>query len=107
MRGYPEGAYEGDSRWYGWCERRFPLVPERTFILWHGRYAVDLTLDGAVFVDGGAIWSGDALERGRARARWGAGTGLRLMAPFFRLLSLDVASNGRAVRFSGMGGLRL
>jgi outer membrane protein assembly factor BamA len=107
LRGLGQGALGGESRWNGWVEERFPLLPKRTFSVWRGRYVIDLTLDWAAFVDGGAVWERRALERGKARAQWGAGLGLRLVAPLFHLLSFDVATDGRSVRVYGVGGSRL
>ena len=107
LRGADEGEWSGDSRWFAWCEQRFPLVPKHTFSILHGRYAVDLTLDGALFLDAGTIWDGRGLEQGRAQGRAGVGAGLRLSAPFFRLLNADVATDGHRVRVYGWGGLRL
>jgi outer membrane protein assembly factor BamA len=106
LRGYDEGEFGGESRWYGWCEERFPLLRQRTIPIWR-KYSFRFVVDGACFLDGGAIWDRNALEKGRARARWGAGAGLRLLAPIFRLLSLDVATNGRKLRAYALAGLRL
>ncbi len=106
LRGYAQGEFGGESRWNGWVEERFPILPKRTLSLRGGRINLDLTVDGAAFVDGGSIWEGHALEDGRASARWGGGVGLRFLAPWFNLVSLDVATDGRQVRAYGGGGLR-
>jgi len=107
LRGSPTGKFRGDSRWFAWVEERFALFPPWSFELPLTGELVDLTVDGALFVDGGTVWSGDALRRGRARGRWGAGAGLRITAPFIRLLSVDLATDGRRARLVAGAGARM
>ncbi len=107
LRGHAQGEYGGESRWLGWLEQRFPLLPKRTREVWKGRYTVDFTVDWAVFADAGSIWDGDALQDGQAVARFGGGAGLRIVAPLVRLIRLDVATDGRRVRVYATGGVRL
>lgn len=107
LRGHAQGEYGGESRWFGWLEQRFGLLPKRTREVWKGRYTVDFTVDWAVFADAGSIWDGDALQDGQAVARFGGGAGLRIVAPLVRLIRLDVATDGRRVRVYATGGVRL
>jgi outer membrane protein assembly factor BamA len=107
LRGHPQGAYGGESRWIGWIEERIPVLPTRRISLWKDRYVFDYTVDATAFVDAGSVWDGDDLIDGRARARFGCGVGLRIVLPLLQALRFDVATDGRAVRAYGAGGLRL
>ncbi len=107
LRGHAQGEYGGESRLDGWIEQSFPLLPKRTFSLRGGRVTLDLTVDGAVFLDAGSIWDGHALEQGKARGRWGGGAGLRFYAPLFDLIRVDVATDGHDLRIYTGGGVRL
>jgi outer membrane protein assembly factor BamA len=107
LRGHPPAAYEGDNSWSGWVEERVPLIRGIEFTLPRPYpAAVDLTIDGAVFVDVGAIWNRGDWPAGRVRGRWGAGAGLRLAVPIFGLLSLDVATGGDSIRAQVLAGPR-
>jgi outer membrane protein assembly factor BamA len=107
LRGHPPDLYKGDNRWSGWVEERFPLLP-RLEIAMPPPFSntFDLTVDGAVFVDAGAIGSRGDWSRGRVRGRWGAGAGLRLVLPFAGLLSLDLATDGRGIEAHALAGPR-
>lgn len=107
QRGFRQGEFRGDSRWIGWIEQRIPLVPTQRSLILGGRYTVDLTLDGAVFLDAGSIWEDHELEGGKARMRLAGGAGLRLIAPLVEVLSLDVATDGKHLRVSAGSGVRL
>jgi outer membrane protein assembly factor BamA len=107
LRGSAPGEYRGESRWFGWVEERFPLLPAREYTVAGGRYTLDVTVDGAIFLDAGSVWSGDALQRGEARARWGGGVGLRILLPLLSLVQCDVGTDGRAVLVHTLTGLRL
>jgi outer membrane protein assembly factor BamA len=107
LRGYPPDVYQGNDRWSGWVEERFPLLP-RLEITIPAPFSntFDLTVDGAVFVDAAAIGSRGDWARGRVRGRCGAGAGLRLVLPFAGLLSLDLATDGRGVEAHALAGPR-
>lgn len=107
LRGYPPDVYQGNDRWSGWVEERFPLLP-RLEVTMPAPFSntLDLTVDGAVFVDVGAIGSRGDWVRGRVRGRWGAGAGLRLVLPFAGLLSLDLATDGRGIEAHALAGPR-
>lgn len=107
LRGHRQGAYGGESRWIAWVEERIPVLPTRRISLWKGRHVFDYTVDATAFVDAGSVWEGNDLVEGRARARFGGGVGLRIVLPLLQALRFDVATDGRAVRAYGAGGLRL
>ncbi len=107
LRGYPSGRFGGDSRWIAWLEHQFPLLAPRRFTLPGKRGQVDVTVDGAIFADFGAIWNGADLARGRVRGHGGGGVGLRVVLPFVQVLRLDLATDGETVRFDGTAGIRL
>lgn len=107
LRGYDVAEFRGDSRWIAWVEQRFPWMSQREFRLPRARETLDLTIDALVFADVGSIWDGDALQGGRARARWGSGLGLRLLMPLISVLQWDVATDGRRVRLHVLAGLRM
>jgi outer membrane protein assembly factor BamA len=107
LRGHPPDLYEGDNRWSGWVEERFPLLPRLEVTLPPPfSNTVDLTVDGAFFVDAGAVGSRGDWFRGRVRGRWGAGAGLRLVLPFAGLLSLDLATDGNGIEAHALAGPR-
>jgi outer membrane protein insertion porin family len=107
LRGHRPDVYQGNDRWSGWVEERFPLLP-RLEVTMPAPFSntLDLTVDGAVFVDAGAIGSRGDWARGRVRGRWGAGAGLRLVLPFAGLLSLDLATDGRRIEAHALAGPR-
>ncbi len=107
LRGHPPDFCEGDNIWFGWVEERFPLLPRREFPLPPPfSSTVDVTVDGAFFVDGGATWNHGDWERGNVRGGWGIGAGLRLAVPFAGLLSLDLATDGSGVEAYALSGTR-
>ena len=106
LRGSGPNRWRGKSRWTGWLEERIPLIGRRTLAIARGKYHLDLTVDGALFVDAGAIWEGSAREDGRAPPHWGAGAGLRIVVPFVSVLNLDLATDGRQVRIHTSTGVR-
>lgn len=107
LRGYPPGLFEGDNRWSGWVEERFPLLPRWEITLPRPfSTTFDLTVDGAIFVDAGAIGSRGAWAHGRVRGHGGAGAGLRLVVPFAGLLSLDLATDGSGIEAHVLSGPR-
>jgi outer membrane protein assembly factor BamA len=107
LRGHPPDVYQGNDRWSGWVEERFPLLPRLEITMPEPfSNTLDLTVDGAVFVDAGAIGSRGDWVRGRVRGRWGAGAGLRLVLPFASLLSLDLATDGRGIEAHALAGPR-
>ena len=73
-------------------------LPPREFTLPRARMTIDVTVDGALYVDAGTIWEGDALQRGRARGRWGAGARLTFHHAAGSRLRLDLATDGSRVR---------
>lgn len=108
LRGHRPDVYEGDNRWSGWVEERLPLLPRWEITLPPPfSNTFDLTVDGAVFVDAGAIWNRGDWSRGSVRGRWGVGAGLRLVVPFAGLLSLDLATDGNGFEAQALAGPRL
>jgi outer membrane protein assembly factor BamA len=107
LRSAAEGEFRGESRWNAYLEQRVPLLPTRRVSPVKGHVTLDLTVDGTFFIDGGSIWEGRALEQGNARARWGVGGGLRVIAPLINSLSIDLATDGRHLTVSGGSGVRL
>ena len=67
---------------------------------------LDLIIDGAVFVDAGAIGSHGAWARGGVRGHLGAGAGLRLVLPIAGLLSVDLATDGSGIEVHALAGPR-
>jgi outer membrane protein assembly factor BamA len=107
LRGHAPALAQGDNRWSGWVEERFPLFRRLEFpVPPPFSTSFDLTVDGAVFVDAGAIWNRGDWARGRVRGRWGAGAGLRLVLPFAGLLSLDLATDGSEIEAHALAGPR-
>jgi outer membrane protein assembly factor BamA len=107
LRGHDISEYRGENRWFGWVEERFPLMAQREFRLAGDRETLDLTIEGDLFADVGSVWDGDALQRGVARMRWGAGAGLRFLVPWISVLQCDAATDGRRFRLHVLTGLRL
>jgi outer membrane protein assembly factor BamA len=107
LRGHPPDLYEGNNRWSGWVEERFPLLPRREFTV-PPPFATtfDFVVDGAVFVDAGATWNRGDWAGDRVRGHWGAGAGLRLVIPFAGLLALDLATDGSGVEVHALAGPR-
>jgi hypothetical protein len=77
LRGYPAGAFRGERAALASVEYRFPLTED-------GRGGVSLPLflrrvHGALFVDAGEAWDGDAFSRADVRV----GVGAELRVDFF------------------------
>lgn len=107
LRGHSPDVYVGDNRWSGWVEERVPLFPRVEFALPPPfSTTVDVTIDGAVFMDAGATWDRGDWSHGRVRGHWGAGVGLRLAVPFAGLVSLDLATDGSGVQVHALTGPR-
>ncbi|MBK8230524.1 MAG: BamA/TamA family outer membrane protein [Candidatus Eisenbacteria bacterium] len=107
LRGYAHGEFGGDSRWIGWVEQVVPLLPRRTLRFERIGRTIDLTVDGAAFVDVGTVWDDDELQRGEAAVQVGGGLGLRILLPFVQVLRLELSTDGEEVRVDGAGGIRL
>lgn len=73
LRGYSQDEFRGTRALAGSVEYRLPVME---------------AIQGALFVDAGAVWTPSQGEQ--ARLRWGAGVGLRFASPI-GLLRLDVA----------------
>jgi outer membrane protein assembly factor BamA len=107
LRGHAPGEYEGENRWIGWLEGRFPLFSRHEVTLPAPLTGTaDLTIDGAVFLDAGSAWEAGEMSRGVARGHWGAGAGLRLVLPLAGLLNVDLATDGRHVEAHVLTGPR-
>lgn len=106
LRGFEQGEFGGESRWYGWVEERVPLLRKQKLSIWRGQ-KIDFTIDATAFVDVGTIWEGNDLLRGNAQGRWGAGGGLRVVAPWVDVFRLEAATNGTKFRVYAVGGVRL
>ena len=84
-----------------------PLLPRRTLRFERIGRTIDLTVDGAAFVDVGTVWDDDELQRGEAAVQVGGGLGLRILLPFVQVLRLELSTDGEEVRVDGAGGIRL
>lgn len=107
LRGSAPNRWRGENRWVGWVEERIPLLGRRTLTLGGGRWTLDLTVDGALFADAGAIWEDGEDRTARPRLHGGGGAGLRLVVPFVSVLNLDVATDGESFRLHTSTGVRL
>ncbi len=109
IRGYADGAVEGDHGAFGSIEWRFDLAPPVSRGLWLIEN-VDVGVSGALFADAGATW-GRAEDGGAADPlTWSDvatsfGAGLRLLVPWVEVVRADLAitESGRIAVVLGEG----
>ena len=109
IRGYADGAVEGDHGAFGSIEWRFDLAPPVSRDLWLIEN-VDVGVSGALFADAGATWgrtenggAADPLTWSDVATSFGAG--LRLLVPWVEVVRADLAitESGRIAVVLGEG----
>lgn len=108
IRGYEDGALEGDHAIMGGVEWRFDILPARSKDLWFVRN-IDIGLSAAVFADAGATW-GNGYEGIDDPLTWSDvatsfGGGFRLLIPWIEVARIDyaVTESGRGSVVFGQG----
>jgi outer membrane protein assembly factor BamA len=108
LRGYPDGALEGDHGLLASAEWRIDLVAPRSHDLWLVDN-IDLGLAAGVFADAGATWgrgaTGSPDPLTWSDVRTSGGVGLRFLVPWVEVARLDLAitESGRVGLAVGQG----